>query len=201
MVIHIKSQWPGSWFNRNFMPCYQYKNSHRNPPHLDVVDRCLWWMWNKMSPDKAPPSLESFYLPLGHRCQSTAMHRDMTKLSLVKCVISWSHTPGDRLAQPSAWDRTILQPSYLHSGISDTGRQHIYIESGLSELIFQLGLLSILLAAAATLMSFGYTCWFIGNNYLTWLIVQGPLLLTCFKFNPSTISNHIHYIMWDEMDK
>ena len=28
---------------------------------------------------------------------------------------------------------------------------------------------------------------------------KGPLLLTWFKFNPSMISNYIHYKMWDEI--
>ena len=27
----------------------------------------------------------------------------------------------------------------------------------------------------------------------------GPLLLTWFNFNPSMVSNHIHYKMWDEI--
>ena len=34
---------------------------YKNPLHLDVVDRYLRRMGDKMIPDEAPPSLESFY--------------------------------------------------------------------------------------------------------------------------------------------
>ena len=49
------------------MPSYQYRDAHvkdyKNPLHLDVVDRYLRRMVDKTIPDKAPPSLESFYPP------------------------------------------------------------------------------------------------------------------------------------------
>ena len=36
---------------------------YKNPLHLDVVDRYLRRMGDKTIPDEAPPSLESFYPP------------------------------------------------------------------------------------------------------------------------------------------
>ena len=36
---------------------------YKNPLHLDVVDRYLRRMGDKMIPDEAPTSLESFYPP------------------------------------------------------------------------------------------------------------------------------------------
>ena len=36
---------------------------YKNPLHLDVVDPYLWRMGDKLIPDEAPPSLESFYPP------------------------------------------------------------------------------------------------------------------------------------------
>ena len=38
-------------------------DDYKNPLHLDVVDRYLRQMGDKMIPDEAPPSLESFYPP------------------------------------------------------------------------------------------------------------------------------------------
>ena len=35
---------------------------------------------------------------------------------------------------------------------------------------------------------------------ISWKVNRsGPLLVTCFNFNPSMTSNHIHYTVWDEI--
>ena len=44
-------------------PMLQLEMDHKNPLHLDVVDLYLRRMGDKAIPDKAPPSLESFYPP------------------------------------------------------------------------------------------------------------------------------------------
>ena len=73
---------------------------YKNPPQLDVVDRCLRRMGDKTIPDEAPPSLESFLSPMSRRYRSTTntwtsasrrlSHRCRpNKEVALNCLIAW----------------------------------------------------------------------------------------------------------------